>query len=109
MRVFSFEIRRLPTDPPQTPSNSLERLEMVEKDALHLVTRHFQGRDWTRRRAGMSQRRWNKAYTLLKLSDVVDERGWVIALDRQHAIHLIGAKCAEYRFLLRNRYFTLPF
>lgn len=111
MKIFGFVVeRRVHAYPPQGVYTDLHRLERTQRDALRLMAHYYRGKAWSRRalQGKLSQPRWNTAYLLLKLSDVIDEKGRVLAYDYAHAEGMVQVKVAEYRHHLKSAAFTLP-
>lgn len=127
MRLFGFELRLLPADPPQTPHvqptdrvlsyTPEDRVLMAYGDARIVLAHLLRGYSGSKRemqRAGMSNRRWNRAVAML-------ERAGVIALARSGAPLELTVHDGEQamrllretrRRLLRNceqPNYTLPF
>ena len=127
MRLFGFELRLLPADPPQTPHvqpvdrvltyTPEDRVLMAYGDARIVLAHLLRGYSGSKRemqRAGMSNRRWNRAVVML-------ERAGVIALARSGAPLELTVHDGEQamrllretrRRLLRNcenPNYTLPF
>lgn len=69
MRVFGWNVTaarvQTPDAPPATPT------DIVYRDAVTLLNRALTGRNWSRRRSGLADRRWRAAYALLQAAEIV--------------------------------------
>lgn len=110
MKLFGFEIRRIP-DKPDPPGRfgDVARLERAAQDAEMLLRRHYQGKPISRRemqRVGMSARRWTRAQALLPppiLSVASEGESFYTARAA------LRQKYQDFKEKLRDRNYTLPF
>jgi hypothetical protein len=106
-RKFFAHVLGINTQPPSTG------LDLVFDDACTLATLAYAGHRWSRAAlAGrMSQPRWTRGRTLMKLAGVLDVRGGLdryTAPDYETAMELMRDKCRELRRESKRRNYVSP-
>lgn len=91
MRLFGWNISAHRVQTPSVPP--LSKDHRAYRDAVVLVTRAFDGRNWSRRTSALPERRWRAAYGVLQMAGVVGDDGMIYctymeALGRIYLYHV---------------------